>query len=159
MLFKIIKILSLSFILLLVSASNAFAFESVRFAISEICGHMQGNLGGLLMTTAGIGGIVAATFGNLRASHSLIVVGVGAAALSAILSLYFPAAAEICDGGTPTVANGFNNDLDNTTAAAGAGQTRTNNFGAAVDIASGRQTNFANGFTIEVADTENDIGF
>ena len=159
MLFKIIKILSVSFALLLLYASNAFAFESVEFAIEEICGHMQGNLGGLLMTTAGIGGIVAATFGNLRASHSLIVVGVGAAAISAILSLYFPAAAEICDASGGEIANSFTADLDNTNIGAGALQARTNNFGAALDIASGRQANFANGFTIEVADTENDIGF
>lgn len=158
-----------SFALILLCASNAFAFESVEFAIEEICGHMQGNLGGLLMTTAGIGGIVAAAFGNLRASHSLIVVGIGAAALSGFLSLYFPQAAELCHDagqlqvGNGEVANGFNNNL-NINPGAGAGQARindldTNNFGAAIDIAAGREANFGNNFTIQAQELEDDIGF
>jgi len=163
-----------SFLLILLCASNAFAFESVQFAIREICGHMQGNLGGLLMTTAGIGGIVAAAFGNLRASHSLIVVGIGAAALSGILSLYFPRAADLCHSagqlqaagngaagnGTAAngeVANGIDNNIENlpnfdNTA-------RTNNFGAAIDIAAGRQANFGNTFTIPTDEPTNDLGF
>ena len=162
--FKASKYSIASFILILLFTTNAFAFESVQFAIEEICGHMQGNLGGLLMTTAGIGGIVAAAFGNLRASHSLIVVGVGGAALSAILSLYFPVAADFChdagqlqviNGGE--VANGFNADLDNTNAADAAGQARTNNFGAAIDIAAGREANFGNTFTVQTQELEDDL--
>ncbi len=160
---KTIKFSSASFILILLCASNAFAFESVEFAIREICGHMQGNLGGLLMTTAGIGGIVAAAFGNLRASHSLIVVGIGAAALSGILSLYFPRAAEICspqgqlqvggEVGGGGAANALNRNLDTT------GLARTNNFDNAVNIAAGRQANFNNNFTIQALDSEDDLGF
>ncbi len=157
-----------SLMLILLFASNAFAFESVEFAIEEICGHMQGNLGGLLMTTAGIGGIVAAAFGNLRASHSLIVVGVGAAALSGILSLYFPVAAEFCHdagqlqaeggGNNGEVANGFNNNLDVNPADA-AGRARINNFNAAIDVAAGRQADFGNTFTIQTDEPINNLGF
>jgi hypothetical protein len=94
----IISAASLAFIAIFAEA--AFAFESVKFAIKEICGHMTGNLGGLLMTVAGIGGLASAAFGNFRASQSLIVTGIGAFAISAILSLYFPKAADECgDGG------------------------------------------------------------
>ena len=168
-LFKASKFSIASFALILIFASNAFAFESVQFAIEEICGHMQGNLGGLLMTTAGIGGIVAAAFGNLRASHSLIVVGVGAAALSRFLSLYFPQAAELChDAGqlqaqNAEVAIGWNNNF-NINPGAAAGQERindlnTDNLGAAINIAAGREANFGNNFTIQAQELENDIGF
>ena len=77
-----------------------FAFadglKSAEFAISEICGHIMGSLGALLMATAGVGAVVSAAFGNLKASYGLIVVGVGAFTVSSFLSLYFPAAAAFC---------------------------------------------------------------
>ncbi len=78
---------------------NVYAFASAEFAIEEICGHMQGKLGGLLMTVAGIGGLTAAAFGNMRATQSLIVVGIGAFAISSVLSIHFPEAAGKCNGG------------------------------------------------------------
>ena len=86
-----------AYILLL--PDDSYAFESAKFAIEEICGHMQGKLGGLLMTVAGIGGLTAAAFGNMRASQGLIVVGVGAFAISSVLSIYFPQAATSCNNG------------------------------------------------------------
>ena len=84
--------------ILLVVPENAHAFESVKFAIREICGHMEGKLGGLLMTIAAIGGLAAAALGNLRAMQSMIITGIGAATVSAFLSLYFSAAAQECEG-------------------------------------------------------------
>lgn len=78
---------------------DVYAFDSAIFAIEEICGHMQGKLGGLLMTVAGIGGLTAAAFGNMRATQSLIVVGIGAFAISSVLSIHFPEAAGHCNGG------------------------------------------------------------
>lgn len=83
--------------ILLVVPENAHAFESVKFAIREICGHMEGKLGGLLMTIAAIGGLAAAALGNLRAMQSMIITGIGAATVSAFLSLYFSAAAQECN--------------------------------------------------------------
>ncbi|MCB0323774.1 MAG: hypothetical protein KDD69_09385 [Bdellovibrionales bacterium] len=79
--------------------NDAFAFASARFAIEEICGHMTGSLGGLLMTVAGIGGLVAAAFGNFRASQSFIVTAIGAFAIGSVLSIYFEDAAAVCDSG------------------------------------------------------------
>ncbi len=84
---------------ILLLPEESHAFESARFAIGEICGHMEGKLGGLLMTVAGIGGLTAAAFGNMRATQSLIVVGIGAFAISSVLSIYFPEAAESCGNG------------------------------------------------------------
>lgn len=93
-----------TFLLLLSLVSVAFAFESAKFAIEELCGHMTGSLGGLLMSAAAVGGIAAAAFGNFRASFSFIITGIGAFTISALLSLYFPDAAESCtgDGGGAT---------------------------------------------------------
>jgi hypothetical protein len=89
------------------SAEESYAFESAKFAIRELCGHMMGNLGALLMTTAGVGAIVSAAFGNFKASYSLIITGVGAFAISSMLRFYFPAAANECDsgGGGGAIAN------------------------------------------------------
>lgn len=164
------KFTILSFLLVPVFASNAFAFESVQFAIKEICGHMQGNLGGLLMTVAAIGGITAAAFGNLRASHGMIVVGVGAAALSAVLSLYFPKAAEICapngalQPGANTI-NGFEAPVDNPgrgganvgrlATIADLAQAKAFND-AAVAIASGKEADFTNHVDLQQTDAEFD---
>lgn len=158
------KFTILSFLLIPVFASNAFAFESVQFAIKEICGHMQGNLGGLLMTVAGIGGITAAAFGNLRASHSMIVVGVGAAALSAVLSLYFPAAAKLChDNGTLKagrvlrVAEGARlATIEDLAQAFDPAQAKAADD-AAVAIAAGKEADFTN--HVDLQQTDDDAEF
>ena len=86
-------------LLIAVTASPAFAFESVRFAISELCGHIQGNFGGLLMITAGLGGLVSAAFGNFRAMQGMLIVGIGCVSVSTIMSFYFGEAAQICATG------------------------------------------------------------
>ncbi|HMO17835.1 MAG TPA: hypothetical protein PKA63_06930 [Oligoflexia bacterium] len=85
-----------SFIFL--QGSDAYALESVRFAIEEICAHMEGNLGGLLMATAGLGGLISAAFGNMKAMYSCVVTAIGAFTVSSMLSLYFPQAAQLCSG-------------------------------------------------------------
>ena len=71
----------------------------VKFAIQELCKEMMGDLGALLTATAGFGAIVAAAFGAYRAFYSAIITAVGAFSISAILSLYFPAAAGECKDG------------------------------------------------------------
>jgi hypothetical protein len=84
--------------------SDAFALASVEFAIKEICNHMQGNLGGLLMATAGVGGLISAAFGNMKAMYSCVVTAVGAFTISSMLSLHFESAARLCssdDAGAP----------------------------------------------------------
>jgi len=159
MLKKLSVITTASFLGMIVVPEAAFAFESVRFAIREICGHMMGNLGGLLMVVAGIGGLASAAFGNFRASQSLIITAIGAFAISSILSLYFPLAAQSCvapNGGgeaaartaqttnTQRQATGFTEENffneDN-------GFTR--NADAALAIAAGREADFENAAPIE----------
>lgn len=150
----------LSLLLIVVFASNAFAFDSVKFAIREICGHMQGNLGGLLMTVAGIGGITAAAFGNLRASHSLIVVGVGAVAISTVLSLYFPKAAKECSGNNQLQGVDGNGQGAANLARVTAGNDlleRKNFEESAVAIASGKDADFSNQLNIQ--ETDDDVEF
>jgi hypothetical protein len=83
----------------ILNPSEAYAFQSVEFAIREICAHMQGNLGGLLMATAGVGGLISAAFGNMKAMYSCIVTAIGAFTISSMLSLHFDQAAQICNGG------------------------------------------------------------
>ena len=77
-------------------AENAYAFDSAIWAIQELCGHMKGNYGALLMSTAGVGAIVSAAFGNYKASYGFIITGIGAFTITSMLSLYFPDAAQYC---------------------------------------------------------------
>lgn len=88
--------------------SDAHALASVDFAIKEICGHMMGNLGGLLMAAAGVGSIASAAFGNMKAMYSCLVTAMGAFGVSTVLSLHFQAAYTLCkgeeSGGTTKVA-------------------------------------------------------
>ncbi len=86
--------------ILTILPTSAFALQSVDFAISEICKHMEGSLGSLLMIAAGVGGIISAAMGNIRAMYSCLITAIGAFTISSMLSLYFPAAAEKCSNGT-----------------------------------------------------------
>ncbi len=82
-------------------SSPAMAFDTgvIDWAIGELCGHISGHLGGLLVTVAGFGAIVAAAMGSYRVFYGAIITAVGAFATSTIMSLYFPEAAAICNGG------------------------------------------------------------
>lgn len=84
--------------LIITAPLDVFALESVKFAIRELCQHIEGNLGGLLMVAAGVGGMISAAFGNMKALYSCIVTGIGAFTASSMLSLYFPAAYKECNG-------------------------------------------------------------
>lgn len=95
-----ISLMTFGFVLIgFASIECAHAMESAKFAIEQICGHIQGNLGALLMSAAGVGAVVSGAMGNFRASFALIIVGVGAFTTSSIMSLFFPDAAAICEGG------------------------------------------------------------
>jgi hypothetical protein len=96
---KVHKTLFLITILTLIPTS-AFALQSVDFAITEICKHMEGSLGSLLMIAAGVGGIISAAMGNIRAMYSCLITAIGAFTISSMLSLYFPDAAKTCSNGT-----------------------------------------------------------
>lgn len=89
---------SLCFFLILLAPASCFALESVRFAIRELCQHIEGNLGGLLMVAAGVGGMISAAFGNMKALYSCIITGIAAFSASTMLSLYFQEAYSICTG-------------------------------------------------------------
>lgn len=136
---RLVIISAASLVFIALFAEAAFAFESVKFAIKEICGHMTGNLGGLLMTVAGIGGLASAAFGNFRASQSLIVTGIGAFAISAILSLYFPKAAGECSGNAAAGGRVLKTDF------AGPAiefKDTLNNRNAAIAVARGNEADF-----------------
>lgn len=72
------------------------SFPSAEFAIRELCSHMMGGLGALLMTASGVGAIVSGAFGNYKASYSLLIVGIAAFTVPTMLRFYFPRAADIC---------------------------------------------------------------
>lgn len=113
--FSRLSLLTLGVSLLVVSVPQlAFAFDSAEFAISEICGHMEGNLGALLMSVAGVGAVVSAAMGNFRAAFTCLIVGIGAFGTSAMMSFYFPDAAEVCvEGAENGGGDGLGNGLDN----------------------------------------------
>lgn len=83
----------------LLGLREAHALASVDFAIEEICSHMMGNLGGLLMAAAGVGGIASAAFGNMKAMYSCLVTAIGAFGINSVLSLHFATAALKCQPG------------------------------------------------------------
>lgn len=90
------------------TSSSAWAFDTdvIDWAIGELCGHISGNLGGLLVTVAGFGAIVAAAMGSYRVFYGAIITAVGAFAVSTIMSLYFPQASRICSNGGGQAAAG-----------------------------------------------------
>jgi len=94
------------FVLGLVTPVYAFDTAVVDWAIGELCGHITGHLGGLLVTVAGFGAIVAAAMGSYRVFYGAIITAVGAFATSTILGLYFPEAAGVCNGGGGAAAGG-----------------------------------------------------
>ena len=85
-------------------AHAEFNIEAVDWAITELCGHISGHLGGLLVTVAAFGAIVAAAFGSYRAFHGAIITAVGAFAIGSIMSLYFPTV-DACRKGVQNKAN------------------------------------------------------
>jgi len=80
------------------SAYAAFDTGVIDWAIGELCGHITGHLGGLLVTVAAFGAIVAAAMGTYRVFYGAIITAVGAFAVSSIMALYFPEAAGVCRG-------------------------------------------------------------
>ena len=137
---------------LLLFPAQSFAFASAEFAIEEICGHIQGNLGGLLLTTAGIGALVAAALGNFRASYSMIIVAIGGASTSAMMSLYFADASQTCANGDPQqVQTSFERQATSLQApvdfnvGASTGRDLISQNEAAIAIASGRLVDFSRG--------------
>lgn len=83
-----------------ISAHAAFDTGAIDWAITELCGHIGGHLGGLLTTVAAFGALVAAAFGTFRVFHGAIITAVGAFAIANILSLNFVEAANLCRKGT-----------------------------------------------------------
>lgn len=104
---KSIRFLALGlFIFGAVTPVYAFDTAVVDWAIGELCGHITGHLGGLLVTVAGFGAIVAAAMGSYRVFYGAIITAVGAFATSTIMGLYFPEAANVCNGGGGAAAGG-----------------------------------------------------
>jgi len=137
------------------SPEESHAFASAKFAIEQLCGYMMGNLGALLMTTAGVGAIVSAAFGNFKASYSLIITGIGAFSVSSMLNLYFPIAAESCKEG----ANGspsnrtINFDMPAVPLKSKISRTISN---PELAIAAGQTVDFSRGAQLDLADEDVD---
>jgi hypothetical protein len=117
-------------VLSLGSAQPAHAFNTdvIDWAIGELCGHIQGHLGSLLTTAAAFGAIVAAAMGSYRVFYGAIMTAVGAFAVSTIMSLYFPEAANICksgsqNGGAPRKAAVASTDTGNAQTTDGGGDS------------------------------------
>ena len=66
-----------------------FDTAAIDWAMEELCAHINGHLGGLLVTVSAFGAIVAAAFGTYRVFHGTIITAVGAFAIVNILSLSF----------------------------------------------------------------------
>lgn len=88
------------------SAHAAFNTAAIDWAIKELCGHINGHLGGLLTTVAAFGALIAAAFGTFRVFHGAIITAVGAFAIANILSLNFTEAADLCLEGEGAAAAG-----------------------------------------------------
>jgi hypothetical protein len=70
-------------------SSKGFADGVFVDAICDMYNLVQGSLGGLLMSASALCALVAAAMGNKSQFMAVIVVGVGAFALSSGVSLYF----------------------------------------------------------------------
>lgn len=70
-------------------SSNGFAGGVFVRAICDLYSLVQGSFGGLLMSASALCALVAAAMGNKSQFIAVVVVGVGAFALSSGVSLYF----------------------------------------------------------------------
>ncbi len=151
---KFAAVFALGLALYLGAPEHTYAFESAKFAIKELCGHMMGNLGALLMTTAGVGAIVSAAFGNFKASYSLIITGIGAFSVSSMLSLYFPDAGTLCEEGSSGGSNRtINFDMPAVPLKSKISRTISN---PELAIAAGQTVDFSRGAQLDLADEDVD---
>jgi len=61
----------------------------INRAICQLLRLIEGSFGGLLMTVAGVGAVISAAFGQMKAGYSMLVTGLGAFILRSLVSLYF----------------------------------------------------------------------
>ncbi len=137
------------------SPEESHAFASAKFAIEQLCGYMMGNLGALLMTTAGVGAIVSAAFGNFKASYSLIITGIGAFSVSSMLNLYFPIAAESCKEGANGSPSNRTINFEMPAVPLGAKTSRAIS-NPELAIAAGQTVDFSRGAQLDLADEDID---
>jgi uncharacterized membrane protein HdeD (DUF308 family) len=69
------------------SEDNVQSFKDI---IGVIFCFLEGAFGALIMVIAGIGAIVAASFGNYKASLTLLIVAIGSFVLKGIVKTFFP---------------------------------------------------------------------
>lgn len=78
------------------SRTGPFDDSQIRLAVCQLFKLIEGSFGGLVMTVAGIGAIVASAFGGYKAAISLLVTGISAFILRSFVSLFF--GQPCCDG-------------------------------------------------------------
>ena len=88
--------------------TEEFADGEIRDAYCDIIDLMEGNLGGMLMSIAGILAFATAALGDFKHGITAIVVGISSFAIAALTSLYF---GELC-GGDNGGANARINNLN-----------------------------------------------
>lgn len=117
------------------AAGTTAAFDTsvIDWAIGELCGHITGNLGGLLVTVAAFGAIVSAALGSFRVTYSAIITAVGAYAIASIMSLYFEDGSTACLNGSD--AGGITDNGN------GNGNGNGNNSGGNTDNGNGNGNN------------------
>jgi hypothetical protein len=76
--------------------TTPFDDSQIRLAVCQLFKLIEGSFGGLIMTVAGIGAIVASAFGGYKAAISLRVTGISAFILRSFVSLFF--GSPCCDG-------------------------------------------------------------
>ncbi len=69
--------------------SEPFAGGAIREVYCDLTELVEGNFGGLLFTVAGVVAFAMSVFGEGRQAKNIFVVAVGAATISALISLYF----------------------------------------------------------------------
>jgi hypothetical protein len=126
--------------------TEPFAGGVIREAYCDIIDLLENNLGGLFMAAAGILAFGAAAFGDLKHGVTALVTGIGAFALSAMVSLYF---GQLCGGGA---GNGrtINQDLTRTNLEFNAKNTHN----AALAIAVGRNADFSQAATLNQTEAD-----
>jgi len=86
--------------------TEAFAGGAIRDVYCDLVGLTEGTFGGLLFTVAGLVAIAMGVFGEGGQSKNILVVAIGAVAISTAVSLYFGDMG--CGSGSSKGQNGAN---------------------------------------------------
>lgn len=128
--FLVLLIIFLSILFLEENAyAEGFDVTVIDWAIGQLCGHITGHLGALLVTVAAFGALVSAALGSFRVFYSAIITAVGSYAVASIMSLYFEDASTACLNGFAAGGITNNGGGNGNTDGSGGGSNGVNNDG------------------------------